>query len=115
MAEKTHTHKVRRFFQDAEAEVESLTLRWEADTLKAPGLVRARKQQIRGELLWMDEVRSHHFKTMRNHCLLVFTGESSFYGFSGDAGYRPSKECILKAQSRVPIEGADWCLPHRRF
>ena len=27
----------------------------------------------------------HHFKTTRNHCLLVFTGESSFYGFSGDA------------------------------
>ena len=27
-------------------------------------------------VLWMDEIL-HHFETMGNHCLLVFTGESS--------------------------------------
>ena len=27
-------------------------------------------------LLWMDEIRSHHFESIQNHCLLVFTGES---------------------------------------
>ena len=31
-----------------------------------------------------------HFNTMGNHCLLVFTGESSFCGLSGDAEFRPS-------------------------
>ena len=30
-------------------------------------------------LLWMDEIL-HHLRTMGNHCLLVFTGESSFQG-----------------------------------
>ena len=41
------------------------------------------------DILWMDEIL-HHFKTMGNHCLLAFTGESSVYGFSGDAisGFR---------------------------
>ena len=29
-------------------------------------------------ILWMDEIM-HHFET--THCLLVFTGESSFQGF----------------------------------
>ena len=29
------------------------------------------------EILWMDEIL-HHFETMGKHCLLVFTGESSF-------------------------------------
>ena len=35
-------------------------------------------------LLWMDEIRSHHFET-RNHWLLVFTGEPTFQGFLGGA------------------------------
>ena len=35
----------------------------------------------------MDEIL-HHFETMGNHCLLVYTGESSFQGFLG--GARPS-------------------------
>ena len=43
-------------------------------------------------LLWMDEIL-HHLETMGNHCLLVFTGESSFQGFLGGAGFRPSTVC----------------------
>ena len=35
-------------------------------------------------ILWMDEIL-HHQATMRHHCLLVFTGESIFQGFSGGA------------------------------
>ena len=37
----------------------------------------------------MDEIL-HHFETMGNHCVLVFTRESSFQGFLGGAGFRPS-------------------------
>ena len=37
----------------------------------------------------MDEI-PHHFETMGSHCLLVFTGESSFQPFLGGAGCRPS-------------------------
>ena len=40
-------------------------------------------------ILWMDEILDH-FETMRNHCLLVFTGESSFPGFLGGAAFRSS-------------------------
>ena len=28
----------------------------------------------------VDGIRAHHFEVMRTHCLLVFTGESSFQG-----------------------------------
>ena len=42
------------------------------------------------QLLWMGEIRSHHLETMGSHCLLVFTGDSSFRGFLGGAGFRPS-------------------------
>ena len=31
----------------------------------------------------MDEIRSHHFETMGNHCLLVFTGGIIISGFFG--------------------------------
>ena len=31
--------------------------------------------------LWMDKIRSHHFETMGNHCLLVFTGNQTIPGF----------------------------------
>ena len=41
------------------------------------------------EVLWMDEIL-HHLEAMGNHCLLVFTGESSCQGFLGGAGFRPS-------------------------
>ena len=33
-------------------------------------------------ILWMDEIL-HHFETMGNHCLLVFTREASFQGVLG--------------------------------
>ena len=33
---------------------------------------------------------SHHFETMANHCLLVFTEEASPQGSLGGAGFRPS-------------------------
>ena len=36
----------------------------------------------------MDEL-VHHFETMRNQCLFVFTGESTFLSFLGGAGLRP--------------------------
>ena len=26
--------------------------------------------------LWMDQIRSHHFETVRNHCVLAFSGDS---------------------------------------
>ena len=29
-------------------------------------------------ILWVDEIRSHHFETLQNHCLSAFAGESSF-------------------------------------
>ena len=38
----------------------------------------------------MDEIGSHHFETMGNHCFLVYTWESSIQGFLGGAGYCPS-------------------------
>ena len=37
----------------------------------------------------MDEIL-HHVETMINPCWLVFTGESSFKGFLGGAGFCPS-------------------------
>ena len=40
-------------------------------------------------MLWMDEFL-HHFETMKNCCPLVVRGESSFQGFLGGAGFRPS-------------------------
>ena len=41
--------------------------------------------------LWMvAKSISHHFETMGNQFLLVFTGESSFQGCLGGAGFRPS-------------------------
>ena len=40
-------------------------------------------------ILWMDEIL-HHLETMGHHCWLVYTGESSFQGFLGGAGFRPS-------------------------
>ena len=43
------------------------------------------------ELLWMEEIRSHHFETMvGNQSLLVFTRELSFQGVLGGAGFRQS-------------------------
>ena len=54
--------------------------------------------QANSVILWMDEIL-HHVKTMGNQCLLVFTGESSFYGFSGDAGFRPSTVCLCPKSS----------------
>ena len=38
----------------------------------------------------MNGRNPHHFETMGHHCLLVPAGESSFQGFSGGAGFRPS-------------------------
>ena len=35
-------------------------------------------------------------KTMGSHCLLVFTGESSFQGFLGGAGFRPSTVFLVE-------------------
>ena len=43
-------------------------------------------------ILWMDKIL-HHFETMRNHCLLVCAGESSFQGLLGGAGFCLSAVC----------------------
>ena len=40
-------------------------------------------------ILWIDEFLNH-FATIKDHCLLVFTGESSSQGSLGGAGFRPS-------------------------
>ena len=45
-------------------------------------------------MVWIDKFL-HHLKTMENHCLLVCAGESSFQGFLGGAGFRPSAVCQL--------------------
>ena len=42
--------------------------------------------------------RPHHVETMGNHCLLVFTGESSFHGFLDDAGFRLSTVSLFMAR-----------------
>ena len=41
----------------------------------------------------MDEFL-HRFETMGSHCLLVFTGNHSFRGFLGGAGFCPSTVLI---------------------
>ena len=65
---------------------------------------------------WTQSI-SHQIKTMGNHCLLVFTRESS-HGFLGGAGFRPSTvwlpcgsshgsviSCQLLGMSRVCVCG----------
>ena len=44
---------------------------------------------------------------MGNPCLLVFTGDSSFQGFLGGAGFRPSTVglLILFGESRTEMDG----------
>ena len=44
--------------------------------------------------LWMDKFL-HQIQTMENHCLLVFTRESSSHGFLGGAGLRPSTVMLV--------------------
>ena len=46
-----------------------------------------------GHLLWVDGIL-HHFETMGRHCLLAFTGESSFQGFLGGAKWILSTHSI---------------------
>ena len=52
---------------------------------------------------WTRNPLRHHWKTMGNHCLLVFTGDSSFQGFLGGAisGFRPPTEGLT-----VHVSGA---------
>ena len=53
------------------------------------------KHKLRGfvstmmSILWMDDIL-HYFETMGNHGWLALTGKSSFHGFLGGAGFRPS-------------------------
>ena len=53
----------------------------------------------------------HHFETMGNHGLLVFTGESSFHGLLGGAGFRPSTVvnrqdgmCIAQGKFAIQVD-----------
>ena len=60
-------------------------------------------------ILWMNEIL-HHLETMGNHGWLVFTGESTFQGVLGGAGFRPSTvppgplqrppSCLLNGSNR---------------
>ena len=52
-------------------------------------------------ILWMDEFL-HHFETMGDHCLLVFTRESLFQGFLCGAGFCPSTVGAMFVERRVP-------------
>ena len=53
-----------------------------------------RKNIVARAIIWVEAPAAEAGKldkaTMRHHCLLVFTGESTFQGFSGGAGFRPS-------------------------
>ena len=46
---------------------------------------------------------THHFETMRNHRLLVFTGESSFQACLGGARFRPSTVWLAVLRFLVAI------------
>ena len=48
-------------------------------------------------ILWMDKIL-HHFETKGHPRFLVFTGESSFKGFLGGAGLRPSTVGVTHVQ-----------------
>ena len=48
--------------------------------------------EVSCSILWMDKIL-HQVKAMQNHCLLVFTRESS-HGFLGVARFRPSTVCV---------------------
>ena len=54
-----------------------------------------------------DEIRSHRFETMGNHCLLVFTEESSLQGCLGGAGFRPSTVSLRFIWSRIGAESVE--------
>ena len=58
-------------------------------------------------ILWMDEIL-HHFETMGNHNLLAFTGESSFQGFLGGAGFCASTVCLLFVLCGGPLRYCWW-------
>ena len=58
-------------------------------------------------ILWMvAKSASHQIETIRNHRLSAFTSESSFQGFLGGAGFRPSTvgAGARKKNSRTPSE-----------
>ena len=53
-------------------------------------------------LLWMDEIL-HHLEIMGNHCLLVFTRDSSLQGFLGGAKWILSIHRITSCRSLLAI------------
>ena len=55
-------------------------------------------------LLWMVEIL-HHLETMGNHCSLVFTRDSSFWGFLGGAGFRPSTVSLPDPEADSSLNG----------
>ena len=57
--------------------------------LGASEVLKQKKAFSTSMILRMDTIL-HHFQSMGNHCLLVFAGESSFQGFFGGVGFRPS-------------------------
>ena len=85
-----------------------LALVYSLGTLPSPASERS-KSQIHPApnvvLLWMDEIL-HHFESMRNHCLLVFTGKSTFQGFLGGVGFRLSTVCVGARSQGTADSGA---------
>ena len=67
------------------------------------------------DILWMGEML-HQMENMGNHCVLIFTGESSFQSFSGGAGFRPSTVSMVSPQFYVPPKlTMNWILRSNRF
>ena len=55
-------------------------------------------------LLWVNELL-HHFETIENHCLFVFTGEASHQGFLGGAKWISSIHSIHSGSEEVSHRG----------
>ena len=60
----------------------------------------------------MDEILQHS-EAMKNHCLLVVAGESSFHGFLGGAGFRPPTVGAA-CSTRFPLASSTVRLVHNR-
>ena len=68
-------------------------------------------QQHKHIPLWMDEIL-HHSETMGHHCLLVFSGESSFQGFLDGAGFRPSTVSHCPTLAGISLLASSRALAH---
>ena len=78
---------------------------WHLDERKkAVGPVTDASWVLVEDILWMDGIL-HQIEPMKNQCLLAFTGESSFPGFLGGAGFRPSAVGVRFSVVLIEIDG----------